>query len=260
MTVKTILTYGFTALMGVCCLFWFSCSRDEPFMKPDKVEEADSLEENQIDTPDIFIQEKVFSSSSDIRYFTTDTVLTTNDVIISTPNAYESYRWKVGSDPDIREKQKFSIWFDFTTRVKVRLIGTKQNGNKDTFSRHLTVLNHPVVDTLHYTTPLIDTFKGSLKSNPDHQFKVYFGKEKPFGSNTKSLFFYNLPEGCKNDKWGIDIRHYNIGYRSVALSTSMTGCKGIYGFGRLKNNGQKLRVEYRTDDKDHNVFVGHKIN
>lgn len=214
-----------------------ACNQDDSPPEPDEPDET-----KRIDTPDIFIQEKIFIAESDIHYSKTDTVLTGNDVFISTPKDYESYKWWIGREDQFRRGRKIEIYFTSPVRVKVRLFGTKKNGKTDTLSRFLTVLNDPFV-SLNNTTPLIDTFKGYNKSNPSHKFKVYFAKTQPIGFPDPQLWFFNLPEGCPRQE-KVGIVNISIGFKAMVFQSDDGGCNGVYGWAYLQDNRRRIRAEY----------------
>lgn len=255
--------FKYILFSGILVFFMLSCSREEPFTEPKAYEEAqkDSVETNSIDTPAIFIQEKIFLDESDVHYSKTDTVLTGNDVFISTPKDYESYKWLVGNEPDFRSSRKFRIWFKNPVRVKVRLFATDEKGETDTFSRYLTSLKYPLT-VMNNKVPLIDTFKGYNKSNPSHKFKAYFALRKFEGAYDSTMMFYNLPEGCKDGKFGVE--NFHLGYKAFVYGSSMIGCRNVYGWGYLTENRQGMKVEYEVVDSNREnwidkVFIGKKV-
>ena len=249
-------------IMLFALAFGAACNQDDSSPEPDDPDET-----KRTDTPDIFIQEKINIYESDIHYSKTDTVLTGNDIFISTPKDYESYKWWIGREDRFRSGRKTEIYFADPVRVKVRLYGTKENGGTDTLSRFLTVLNHPVV-SLNKTTPLIDTFKGYNKSNPGHKFRVYFAKTQPIGFPDPTLWFFNLPEGCaERENVGIGVTDFSIGFEAMVFSSCSAGCNCVYGWVYLQENRQRIRAEYeyykRPDSgknyKVNKTFIGTKV-
>ena len=246
LTCKTI--RGLGLLLMILSVVWLSCSREDAFMRPQKIV-AES-----VDTPDIFIQEAV-SSAGETRYFATDTVLPGNGITISTPNRYDQYRWKVGNDPRIRKERKFTIYFRQRRHISVRLVGLNGNDESDTFHSDLTVVNSPYdpqASESYLTTPLVDTWRGHNKSNPDHQFKIWFGYYKG-GNGNKILAFYNLPEGCpeysdNSGDYNYGAHVVDIGFKAFTYESAIVGCRNTWGWGRLKANREKLVVNYSFVD------------
>lgn len=156
----------------------------------------------------------------------------------------------------------------------VRLYGTKQSGKTDSLSRYLTVLNQPFESLrnpspdIKNTSPLVDTFKGYNKGNPDHKFKVYFAKKQPESLEEPKMMFYNLPEGCVDKKkWGLGNSSLSIGYNAMAFSGDFAGCHHAYGWVYLQENHKHIRAEYSMykypdtggSVKVNKIFIGTKV-
>ena len=237
-----------------------ACNQEDSSPEPDEPDEK-----KRVDTPDIFIQEKIYLRGYDIHYSKTDTVLTGNDVFISTPKDYESYKWWIGREDRFRSGRKTEIYFIDPVRVKVRLYGKKENGGTDTLTRFLTVLNDPDV-SLNHTTPLVDTFKGYNKSNPGHKYRVHLTRTQPPMFSRPTLMFYNLPEGCPEQE-KVGINNIDIGFKSMVFKSCLVGCNCVYGWVYLHENRQRIRAEYeyykRPDSgknyKVNKTFIGTKV-
>lgn len=131
----------------------------------------------------------------------TDTVLAVTNVVFEANGDYDSYAWQIGDDPRVFTEKRVALRFlgDFG-RVQVKLVATWQPSGcfpeetgADTVEKTLTLISRD-------RAPIIGTYRGSLRSNPNDVFDIQVNRVGIVGFSIS-----NLPNGCEVTPGQIDV-------------------------------------------------------
>jgi hypothetical protein len=125
-----------------------------------------------------------------------DTMCGSPYVFFNSKTTYESYEWRVGTDPRVWTARRFELQFqNYVGTVDIRLIGRRkarpecQSGDVgiDTFTRRLTIL--PRLDV-----PIFGRYNGTILEEPGAPFfEIKVGDDFNLG------YIQNMPNGCLYD-------------------------------------------------------------
>ena len=202
-----------------------------------------------------FKMEYFMGWNEDMRWFDADTVLVSPlGIRFSAVGKYDSVKWKVGLDPREFTENQFSLRFEDSGSVEIRLIVFRapnlecipNDDGIDTLEKQLVIV--PKEESL-----LIGEFEGYFLSEPDSLFTM---KIETYINGT--VWTPEFPKGCVKDPYHEGAIKW-VSYRRAFNDDEHAHCQGEipYLWGEYLNDTLKIEYEYlSTGEKD--TFIGIK--
>ena len=240
---KQIIQIFIIGLLGFSMIGCHGCK--EPVVDP-----CEGVEEVTAD----FKMEYSMGYNEDERWFDADTVLEITRVRFSAEGNYDSIKWKVGLDPREFVEKKFSLRFDDSGSVQVRMIAYRapnvscfpDDDGVDTLIKQLVI----VPDSMSL---VLGVFEGYFLSEPDSLFTMEI---RQLNDVTWTPEF---PKGCVKDPyfqggmWSAYRRLFSRG-ESGHCQGAMPYLWGVY-------EKDTLKIEYKyliSSEKYEDTFIGIK--
>jgi hypothetical protein len=223
-------------------------------------------------TADFKIEEWLFI----LGPYETDTVLTYRPIIITALQDYDSYEWKVGSDPTIRTEKSFNLGFTQAVgKIDIRLIA-RRSPNLSCFpdDNGIDTLTKSVYVSEWANSPIIGNYEGYVVGRESDRFVVEI---QDYGGDC-GITIKNIPKGCVGVVGGSSIPDpcNEIGLDGFPGGGAFSfdtgyygggGCDNSEGFAKLKKgNKNEIEIEYTRFGRSNpnpplkEKFIGTRIN